>query len=76
MENVLVNRYMRLLAPLTVDVKLALLSKISESLRKEYKAPASKEILLEELSGAWKNTSPTLAQEIINARTTGREISL
>lgn len=81
MDNVLVNRYMRLLEPLTIDVKLTLLSRLSESVRKEYVAPTSsdheKAALLEELSGAWKEASPTLADEIISARTiSNKEINL
>lgn len=77
MENVVLNRLMRLLNPLSSGLKLELISKISESLKFELnKSKSEKEALLEELSGSWSDVESDLAEDIVNARSiSGRDIS-
>lgn len=79
MDNALVARYMRLLEPLAVDIKLELLSSLSASVKKELgkKSSHSKDALLDEISGAWKNMDDKLVSEILNERTSSdRNINL
>ena len=69
MENTVVNNFMRMIAPLGVEIKLDLLAKLSESLKAEYLAkPIDKESLLEELHGSWSNMDDHLEDEILQAR--------
>lgn len=70
MENLIVNRYMRLIAPLTTETKLELVSKIVENLRSGVVRPAlDKEKLLETLYGSWSDMEDTIINDIINSRT-------
>lgn len=65
--------YMKLLAPLSPDVKLDLISKLSESLKEKVTHPvAKKDAVLSEnffntLSGAWDDGTP-VEEEIKNIR--------
>ena len=59
----------KLINPLSVELKLELLSKLSENLRTEFKSnKTEKEILLEELYGAWSDVEDNLEEEIIANR--------
>lgn len=54
MENYIISRYLRLFEALSFEVKLELLSKLTESIHKGFKKPEKdKHILLNELFGAW-----------------------
>ncbi len=78
MENTIISNVMRLLAPLKIELKLELLSRLSESIKKEsnFNRGDAKENLLNELSGAWSDTGKNLADEILNERSfSKREIS-
>ncbi|MEN0049206.1 MAG: hypothetical protein AAF806_19255 [Bacteroidota bacterium] len=77
MENALVNRYMRLLSPLKVEIKFALLEKLTESLKKDFYAkPIDRLALLDELAGSWSDMEDGIEEDILNARTTNvREIN-
>lgn len=79
MENTAVNRLMRLINLLSPDLKLELLSKLSENVRKTFSKDAvqdSRDGKLEELFGAWSNLSDDLDQKIINSRTSSdKELS-
>lgn len=77
MENIALNRLMRLLNPLSSELKLELITMISESLKfKLNKSKSEKEALLEELSGSWSDVEGHLAEDIINARSiSDRDIS-
>lgn len=72
MENILINRYMRLLEPLTIDLKLELLARLSANLKKELGSKMSstinKEKLLDELFGAWKDVDENFMEDIIASR--------
>lgn len=74
MKNLIVTRYMRLLEPLTIDIKLELLSRLSASLKKNFvSSPTEKERLLEELSGSWSDVEDELIEDIRLARTTSEK---
>lgn len=77
MGNIVLKRLMRLLNPLSSELKLELITKISESLKFELnKSKSGKEALLEELSGSWSDLEDDLAEDIINARSiSDRDIS-
>ncbi len=56
MKNIMLNRLMRIIRPLSPESKLELISKISESLKFDLKRKkAQKETILEELYGSWKD---------------------
>jgi hypothetical protein len=74
MKNLIVTRYMRLLEPLTIDIKLELLSRLSASLKKNFvSSTKEKERLLEELSGSWSDVEDELIEDIRLARTTSEK---
>lgn len=76
MESVTVSKFMRLVAPLSTELKLEILSKLSESLRADFRTEENKDHLLDELFGAWSETDENLAKEIIGRRTTSdRDVS-
>lgn len=79
MENIVVNRLMRLINSLSIELKLELLSRLSENVRKSFTSDSeedSREKRLEELFGAWSGTDENLAENIMQSRTTSdREIS-
>jgi len=78
MKNITVDKYMRMLEPLSMEDKLELLSRLSESLKKNFFTDKSdKEKLLDKLAGAWKDSDEITAEDIRAARTTSnRDINL
>lgn len=79
MENIAVNRLMRLINSLSPELKLELLSKLSDNVRKTFSkvsVQSPRDHTLKELFGAWSETEEDLAQEIFKSRTTvDKEIS-
>jgi len=70
MENIAVVRLMRLINPLSVELKLEILSKLSEDLKANFRSEKKdKDELLDELFGAWADTNDNLGEEILNSRT-------
>jgi hypothetical protein len=60
---------MRLLRPLSSDLKLELISKISEDLKVDLNSKKSaKENLLEDLHGSWNDVGDDLVDDIIKNR--------
>lgn len=54
---------------LSVELKLELLSKLSDSLKTEFKSnKTEKEVLFEELCGAWSDMDDDLEKEIMESR--------
>ena len=78
MDNFIVNRYIRMFESLDVEVKLELLSKLSESIKSSFKkSNENKNDLLEELAGSWSDIDDGIVDEIYRSRTMStREISL
>jgi hypothetical protein len=68
---------MRLLRPLSVEFKLELIAKISESLKSDINnEKPDNEILLEKLSGSWSDVDDSIVDEILESRTSSnRNIS-
>lgn len=61
---------MRLIAPLTAETKLELVSKIVENLKSGIEKPAlDKEKLLEALYGSWSDVEDSIIDNIISSRT-------
>ena len=70
MESTTVTRFMRLIAPLSTEMKLEILSELSESLKADFYTKEAKESeLLKEVTGAWSGTNDDLAERIISSRT-------
>lgn len=74
MEQTIVNRFMRLLSPLSLEVKLEILSKLSTQVKIDFKSKEkSKQDLLNEITGGWKDTEDSLVEDILKARTTNKK---
>ena len=60
MKDIMLNHYTRLFGALTLELKLELLAKLTESIQKEVKQPApsalDKKERLKKVFGAWKHT--------------------
>lgn len=67
----MISRYLKIFEALAFEVKLELLSKMTESIKRGYKQPKKdKTQLLEELCGAWSDVNDDeLISTIYNART-------
>jgi hypothetical protein len=69
MEALIIDKLMHLITPLTTELKLELLSKLSDNLKTEFKSnKTEKEILLEELYGSWSDVEDGLEVEIKESR--------
>lgn len=69
MENMAINKLMGLIEVLSLEDKLILLTKLSEILKTEVSTSLKgKELLLQELSGSWRDTDDNLSSEILEAR--------
>lgn len=78
MESIVIKRLMRLISPLNTELKLELLTKLSNSLKVDFrKQPKNKsEILLKELYGSWADMDERLTLDIVESRTIStREIN-
>lgn len=78
MENLIVDRYMRLIEPLPFEIKLELISKIFENLKTNINKPeVNKDKLLDELYGSWEDMDDSITDDILSRRTISeREINL
>ena len=70
MSNILIDRYLSLIEPLSFDLKLELISGITDSLKRSTNKPTidKKELFLE-LKGSWKDVSDSIEEEIYSSRT-------
>lgn len=80
MERLIVERYMKLIEPLGYEMKLALVSKVIESLRGTFRKPEpepDRKRLLNELYGSWSDVDEGIIDEIYETRTmSDKEIDL
>lgn len=78
MENLIVDRYLKLIEPLPFEIKLELISKIFENIRTDINRPeVNKNKLLEELYGSWEDVDDAVVEDILTRRTTSeKEINL
>ena len=73
MENFIISQYLRLFELLTIEVKLELLSKLTENIKGSFKKrETNKTQLLNELCGAWSDVDE---EAMINVIYEGRTIS-
>ena len=77
MENIVVDRLMRLLRPLSPELKLEIISKLSENVKIDlHSKKSNKENLLNELFGVWSDLKNDISDEILKLRTNSdRKIS-
>lgn len=76
-EERLILDYMAMLSHLSVDLKLRLISRLTESLRKDYEEPVAdkdKDDSWKSLFGSWSDTDDDLAVFIRNNRLPNRDI--
>ena len=61
---------MQLVAPLSTEMKLEILSKLSANLKAEFTVQKNDKLkLLRDLSGSWSDTDDNLAEKILDSRT-------
>ncbi|MEM6317684.1 MAG: hypothetical protein AAF960_08440 [Bacteroidota bacterium] len=70
MKEILLDRYLKILEPLSVDFKLAIVSALTENIRESFsKKSKDKVSLFNELKGAWSDMSFDIENKIYNSRT-------
>lgn len=71
MENIVISRYTKLFELLSLEVKIELLSKLTDSIKAEVssKPGPNKEELLEDLFGAWGDMEEDVTELIYSSRT-------
>lgn len=76
-ESRMATRFMQLITPLSTEVKLEILSRLSENLKANFRAPQNnKEQLLDKLFGAWSDVDDSFSEEIISSRSSSaRDVS-
>jgi len=74
MENLIIDRYWRLIEPLPFEIKLELVSKIFENIKTNINKPeVNKEELLDELYGSWEDVDDSVVEDILTLRTTSEK---
>ena len=69
MRNTDLSRYLGLIEPLSIDMKLALISALAESIRSDLeKVKVDKGKLFEELKGSWADVDGNIEEEIYGSR--------
>jgi len=70
MENLIVDKYWRLIEPLPFEIKLELISKIFENIKTNINKPeVNKDELLDELYGSWEDVDDSVVEDILALRT-------
>lgn len=69
MEYTSINQLMELLTPLSLEMKMEIVSRLSKQVQtNENSRKKNKQELLNSLVGAWKDTSESLTDDILKAR--------
>lgn len=78
MENTLISRYLKILEPLSIELKLELLAALSENIKTGWKkSRVDKKLLFNDLRGSWSDVSLDIEEDIYSSRTTSdKEINL
>ena len=78
MDDLIVDRYMKLIEPLSFELKLELISKIFENLKTKLTEPEiNKDKVLNELYGSWEDVEDSITEDMLKYRTSSdREINL
>jgi len=66
--------YMAMLRHLNIDLRLRLITELTESIRVDQSKNKRNDDEWKDLFGAWSNMDDSLVEEVINSRTMGREI--
>lgn len=73
MQSLIVNKYMSMIETLSVELKLELLSQLSENIKNNFSKPSSvvdEERLLEQLSGSWEDMDDSVVKDMLSSRST------
>jgi len=74
MENLIVDKYWRLIEPLPFEIKLELISKIFENIKTNINKPeVNKDELLDELYGSWEDVDDSVVEDILALRTISKK---
>jgi len=73
-EDRLVLDYMAMLRHLNIDLRLRLITELTESIREDKSKNKRKSDEWKDLFGAWSNIDDSVVEEVISSRTMGREI--
>ncbi len=78
MEEVIINRYLKMFDLLDIETKLELLVRLSDNVNRSFKrAEKDKADLLDSISGSWSDVDDRIVEEIYTARTlSNREVDL
>lgn len=70
MDNYLITRYTKLFETLSMELRLELLSRLTEVIKKGFKkSEEEKSKLLKELYGLWKDIDEEVVKDIFDSRT-------
>lgn len=70
MDNYLITRYTKLFETLSMELRLELLSRLTEVIKKGFKkSEEEKSKLLKELYGLWKDIDEEVVKDIYDSRT-------
>ncbi len=70
MEEVILNKYVRMFDLLDIETKLELLARLSDNVNKTFREPKkNKSELLESISGSWSTIDDSIIDEIYSSRT-------
>lgn len=70
MDNYLITRYTKLFETLSMELRLELLSRLTEVIKKGFKkSEEDKSKLLKELYGSWKDIDEEVVKDIYDSRT-------
>jgi len=73
-EDRLVLDYMAMLRHLNIDLRLRLITELTESIRIDQSKNSNDNDGWKDLFGAWSDVDDSMVEEIISSRTMGREI--
>lgn len=71
MDNLILSKYSKIFESLTLEIKLELLTRLTESIKNSLgKNELEKSTLLEEVSGSWKDVDDDVINKILDSRGT------
>lgn len=69
MDHPIISKYLKLIEPLTIELKLELISKLTDSIKNSFqKSSDGKKELFDELFGAWSDIDDSLIEDIYSSR--------
>lgn len=69
MDNLLLSKYSKIFESLTLEIKLELLTRLTESIKNSLgNNELEKSALLEEVSGSWKDVDDDVINKILDSR--------